>query len=48
MKRRRKKHPGIFCIEGEGYNDLPKPTSFEGVLALLKTLQSLGYPLHPP
>jgi hypothetical protein len=37
MKRGSRKYHGIFCIEGEWYDDLHKPTSIESVLILLKT-----------
>ena len=37
MKRGSRKYRGIFCIEGEWYDDLRKPTSIESVLILLKT-----------
>jgi uncharacterized protein DUF6642 len=44
MKRRIRKRNGIFCIEGEWYGNLRKPTSIEGALTLLKTPQVSDIP----
>src|ERR1700693_1851896 len=44
MKRGIRRRNGVFCIEGDWYGNLRKPTSIEGALPLLKTPQASDIP----